>query len=69
MEGRADAMIELRRLVESRDALYRQADMEVSTSGVAPEQIVQQLKMESESLVQKHGPVMAVQGAESQFPQ
>ena len=46
MEGRADAMVELRRLVESRDALYRQANMEVSTSGVAPEQIVEQLKME-----------------------
>ena len=48
MEGRTDAMIELRRLVESREPLYRQATVEISTSGVAPEEIVKRLKLDLE---------------------
>ncbi len=39
MAGRADAMADLRTLIQQRDPLYRQADLVVNTSGVSPEQV------------------------------
>ena len=43
MEGRANAMAELKRLVERRKSLYSRASMEVNTSGVEVSDIVDQL--------------------------
>ena len=40
MEGRTDAMIELRRLVEDRTPLYQQANLTVDTSGKSIESLV-----------------------------
>ncbi len=49
MEGRADAMVELRRLVTDREALYAQANFTINTSGKHIAELVELLGAELES--------------------
>jgi XRE family aerobic/anaerobic benzoate catabolism transcriptional regulator len=44
MQGHAEAMTDLKRILESREPLYRKADITLDTAGENPEQSLAKLR-------------------------